>query len=83
MLGAMILGNGLGQVDWRAFDYEGRRWVPLFEGEYVKAKEIMNRLDIERVPNRLALPRDLPRYAVVVEVMKRWLPQAQELLADE
>jgi hypothetical protein len=53
----------------------------LFEGDNTKAKEIMTRLDAEQVPNRLALPPDLPAFHVVVEVMHRWIPQAREVVA--
>jgi len=65
----------------KALDFEGRRWVRLFEGEYSEAKEIMTRLDAVNVRNRLALPRGLPPYTVVVEVMKRSLPQAREMIS--
>jgi hypothetical protein len=53
----------------------------LFVGEYGEAKEIMTRLDAMNVRNRLALPPGLPPSTVVVEVMKRSLPQARELIS--
>src|SRR6185436_2860912 len=64
----VIFGNagGLGAAGPKALDFEGRKWERLFEGDYTKAKEIMTRLDAEQVPNRLALPPDLPTFHVVV-----------------
>jgi hypothetical protein len=79
----VIFGNagGLGAAGPKALDFEGRRWERLFEGGYTKAKEIMARLDAEQVPNRLALPPDLPTSHVAVEVMHRWMPQARHVVA--
>ena len=79
----VIFGNagGLGAAGPKALDFEGRKWERLFEGDYTKAKEIMTRLDAEQVPNRLALPPDLPTFHVVVEVMHRWIPLAREVVA--
>jgi hypothetical protein len=79
----VIFGNagGLGAAGPKALDFEGRKWERLFEGDYAKAKEIMARLDAEQVPNRLALPPDLPTFSVVFEVMHRWMPQAREAVA--
>ena len=79
----MITGSfgGLGNVDPKAFDFEERRWERFWEGEFSKAKEIMSSLDAEKVPNRLAIPDGTAptRSTVVIEVMRRWLPQAREL----
>jgi hypothetical protein len=76
----VIFGNagGFGAAGPRALDFEGRKWERLFQGDYTKAKEIMTRLDAEQVPNRLALPPDLPTFHVVVEVMHRWIPLAEK-----
>ena len=71
----------MGAAGPNALDFEGRRWERFFEGDYTKAKEIMVRLDAEQVPNRMALPPDLPTSHVVVEVMHRWIPQAREVVA--
>lgn len=79
----MIFGNagGLGAAGAKALDFEGRRWERLFQGDYSKAKAIMARLDEDEVPNRLALPPNLPSMHVVVEVMHRWMPQARKVVA--
>jgi hypothetical protein len=79
----VIFGNagGLGAAGPKALDFEGRKWERLFEGDYSKAKEIKDRLDAEQVPNRLALPPDLPTFHVVVEVMHRWMPRARDVVA--
>ena len=78
----MIFGNagGLGAAGPKALDFEGRKWERLFEGAYTRAKELMVRLDAEEIPNRLALPPDLPTSHVVVEVMHRWVPRAREVV---
>ena len=79
----MIFGNagGLGAAGPKALDFEGRKWERLFESDYTKAKEIMSRLDASEIPNRMALPPDLPTMHVVVEVMHRWIPQARQVVA--
>ena len=71
-VGIGALGVGL--------DFWSRRWMPAFQVEYSKAKQIMAALDEEEIPNRLALPRGLPPLIVVVEVMRRWLPQARRVI---
>jgi GNAT superfamily N-acetyltransferase len=81
----MITGNfgSLGGLDPKAFDFEGRRWERFFEGEFSQAKQIMARLEAEDVPNRMTFPETQPTpTTVVVEVMRRWLPRARELLDE-
>lgn len=80
----MAMGiEGLAGAGAKGLDFEGRKWVRLFVGEYSKAKQIMATLDTEQVPNRMAIPDGLPTStAVVIEVMKRWFPQARALIAE-
>jgi hypothetical protein len=72
----------LGGLPAKALDFEGNQWVPLFEGDYAEAKTIMARLDAEKVPNRMAIPEDRrTSFSVLVEVMRRSLPEAQRVMA--
>jgi hypothetical protein len=71
--------EGLAGAGAKGLDFEGRNWVRLFQGEYAIAKLIMARLDAEQVRNRLAVPAT--KY-VVVEVQRRSLQRARELMAD-
>ena len=73
-VGIGALGAGL--------DFWSRRWMPAFEVEYSQAKQITAALDEEEIPNRLALPSGLPSLVVVVEVMRRWLPQARRVIDE-
>ena len=79
----VIFGNagGLGAAGPKALDLEGRKWERFFEGDYTKAKQIMSRLDANEIPDRMALPPDVPTMHVVVEVMHRWIPQARKVVA--
>jgi hypothetical protein len=73
--------RGLGGLNPTAFDFEGRRWERLFEGEFSEAKEIMGRLDAKNIPNRLAFPETQPTpMTVIVEVMRRWFPEARTII---
>jgi hypothetical protein len=71
--------EGLAGAGAKGLDFEGRKWVRLFQGEYAKAKLVMARLDDEKVCNRLDV---LSTTAVAVEVQRRSLPEARTLMAD-
>jgi hypothetical protein len=62
------------------YDFESVQWVPLFEGPYSVAKVIMARLEEKAIPNRLTFPEEQSANSmVVIEVMRRWLPEARPL----
>lgn len=69
--------GGLGQVGPEAWDYEGRQWVPLFEGEYAKAKVIMSALDSAKIEHRLSVPEP---NKVAVEVRRNTLVRSREVV---
>jgi hypothetical protein len=72
-----------GGLNAKAWDFEGRQWVTAFEGDFTEAKRIMARLDEEEVPNRLGFPEhQVTPFTVKIEVMRRWLPQAHQLMAS-
>lgn len=73
----MVVGGGLGEVGPEAWDYEGRQWVPLFEGEYAKAKVIMSALDSAEIEHRLSVPEP---DKVVVEVRRNTLAESREVV---
>lgn len=73
----MVVGGGLGEVGPEAWDYEGRQWVPLFEGEYAKAKVIMSGLDSAEIEHRLSVPEP---DKVVVEVRRNTLAESREVV---
>jgi hypothetical protein len=73
----VVVGGGLGEVGPEAWDYEGRQWVPLFEGEYAKAKVIMSALDSAEIEHRLSVPEP---DKVVVEVRRNTLAESREVV---
>jgi hypothetical protein len=76
---AVVIGTGgLGEVGPEAWDYEGRRWVSLFEGDYAKAKIIMSALDSAEIEHRLKVPEP---NKVVVEVRRNTLAESRALVA--
>ena len=70
--------GGLGQVGPEAWDYEGRQWVPLFEGEYAKAKVIMSALDSAKIEHRLSVTEP---NKVAVEVRRNTHMKSREVVA--
>lgn len=71
----------IGSFGGEVYDFEAVQWVRLFRGEYATAKEIMARLDVEGIPNRLTFPdTNWKPSTVVIEVMRRWLSQARNVI---
>ncbi len=62
----------------RGFDFQASRWVEVFRGRYAPAKTLMGRLDRAGIPNRLSVGE--PIAPAVVEVMRRWLGEAEEIV---
>jgi hypothetical protein len=75
----VVIGvGGLGELGPEAWDFEGRQWVPLFEGEYAKAKVIMAALDSAEIDHRLSVPAT---DKVVVEVRRKTLAESRQVAA--
>jgi hypothetical protein len=73
-----VVIGGLGEVGPEAWDYEGRQWIPLYEGEYAKAKVIMLALDSAEIEHRLNVPEP---NKVVVEVRRNTLAESRQVVA--
>jgi hypothetical protein len=78
----MISGFG-GSAAADAYDFEATRWIPVYEGDYSVAKQLITRLETEHVPNRLTFPDgEFKPSVVVVQVMQRDSRRARDLITD-
>lgn len=60
------------------YDFEATKWVPLFEGEWAVAREIIAKLEELNIPHDLTFPQGTPEPSIViVKVMKKFLARAR------